>query len=227
MPVVERPPVGLPPLNPPVPPPVVEAPVECAAFQNAGSATDGDINVNLGTEFQTITGFGGINMPGWIADLTTEQVDTAFGRGPGQLGLSILRVRVAFDAANFALEVPTARRAVAYGAKVMATPWTPPPNLKDNNNIVAGELLRENYGAYADHLISFRDFMEANEVPIEVISVQNEPDIEVTYESCASTLTCGGTFGAATASSPKTDKSASADTSCPSIRNSCARATCA
>lgn len=165
-------------------PSVVEPPVQCTAVPNNGSLTDGDINVDLATEFQTIFGFGGINVPGWIADLTPEQVDTAFGRGPGQLGLTILRVRVPFDPDDFEGEVPSAQRAVSLGARVMASPWTPPPELKNNDDTVAGELERENYGAYADHLMAFREHMAFKGVPLEAISVQNEPDIEVDYESC-------------------------------------------
>jgi glucuronoarabinoxylan endo-1,4-beta-xylanase len=184
-PTEEEPPVEEPPVEePPTDPSGLEPPIECAPFVNPGSPDDGDINVNLGTEFQTISGFGGINVPGWIADLTPEQVETAFGRGPGQLGLSILRVRIPFDPNQFAAEVPTAQRAVALGAKVMASPWTPPANLKTSNDTVGGELVPANYGAYADHLMSFRDFMAQSGVTLEAISVQNEPDIVVDYESC-------------------------------------------
>jgi glucuronoarabinoxylan endo-1,4-beta-xylanase len=147
-------------------------------------AVAGAVNVDLGVEFQSISGFGGINVPGWIDDLTPEQVDTAFGTGPEHIGMSILRVRVPYDPAEFELEVPAAARAVALGAKVIASPWTPPPALKSNADIVGGELLREEYGAYADHLLSFRDFMADSGVPLHAISVQNEPDISVTYESC-------------------------------------------
>jgi O-glycosyl hydrolase len=145
----------------------------------------GDINVDLTSSFQLIRGFGGINMPGWIPDLTPEQVDTAFGNGPGQIGMSILRVRVPYDPEQFALEVPSAARAVELGATVIASPWTPPAALKSNADIVGGSLLADSYAAYADHLLSFRDFMESNGVPIYALSVQNEPDIEVTYESCS------------------------------------------
>jgi O-glycosyl hydrolase len=177
-----------------VPLPVFEPPVECVAFANAGALDDGDINIDLATEFQTISGFGGINVPGWIADLTPEQGQTAFGREPGELGLSLLRVRIPFDAADFEREVPTALRAVQLGARVMATPWTPPPDLKTNNNSVSGELVRANYGAYADHLLAFRDFMAESGVPLEAISVQNEPDIRVDYESCDWTAAQLGDF---------------------------------
>jgi glucuronoarabinoxylan endo-1,4-beta-xylanase len=78
----------------------------------------------------------------------------------------------------------TARRAAELGVKVVATPWTPPANLKTNGNVVSGELQRADYGAYADHLMSFVDFMQSNGVPLEAVSIQNEPDIEVDYDSC-------------------------------------------
>jgi len=164
--------------------PALEPPIACTPLGNSGSLTDTDINVNLATELQTISGFGGINVPGWIDDLTPEQAQTAFGRGADQLGLSLLRVRIPFDPDDFAAEVPTAQRALALGARVFATPWTPPANLKTNNNTVGGELARANYGAYAAHLLAFRDFMADNRVPLAALSLQNEPDIDVDYESC-------------------------------------------
>ena len=145
---------------------------------------DEDANIDLGTSHQRIAGFGGISVPGWIDDLTTQQVDQAFGNGPGQLGLSILRVRIPFDSGEFGREVPTAVRAISHGAIVLATPWTPPPQMKTNNNVVGGRLSPNSYGAYADHLLDFRDFMKSNGVPLYAISVQNEPDIDVDYESC-------------------------------------------
>ncbi len=151
---------------------------------NTGNASDGDANIDLDTEHQNISGYGGINVPGWIDDLTAEQADTAFGNGSGQIGMSLLRVRIPYDAAEFELEVPTAVRAVSHGAKVFATPWTPPASMKSNNDIVGGSLEPASYADYANHLLSFRDFMEENGVELEAISVQNEPDIDVDYESC-------------------------------------------
>ncbi|HMA93841.1 MAG TPA: hypothetical protein VKP30_14220 [Polyangiaceae bacterium] len=150
----------------------------------SGADKSGAVNINLATVYQNISGYGGINVPGWIDDLTEAQTETAFGNGSGQIGMSILRVRIPYDETKFKLEVPTAKHAVALGAKVFATPWTPPAKLKTNNNTVGGRLSAANYGAYAEHLLSFRDYMEENGVPIYAISVQNEPDITVDYESC-------------------------------------------
>lgn len=182
-PTSDEPPVEDPPREEPADP---EAPVLCTPLQNNGSTTDGDVNVILDTEFQTITGFGGVTMIPFFSGstLTPGQVDIAFGRGAGQLGLSILRYPISDDPNDWGEELPAAQRAVELGAMVFATPWTPAPNLKSNGNRIGGFLLPQNYGAYATHLLAFRDFMAQNDVPIEAISVQNEPDIAVNYQSC-------------------------------------------
>jgi glucuronoarabinoxylan endo-1,4-beta-xylanase len=163
-------------------------PVVCNIIPNGGSLTDGDANVDLGVELQRISGFGGMD-GGFYAELTAGQVDTAFGNGPGQLGLSIIRIRVPEAQANFNRSLPAAARATQLGATVLATPWTPPANLKSNNDTTGGSLNVASYGAYADHLLAFRDFMQSNGAPLYAISVQNEPDIQVTYESCDWTAT--------------------------------------
>ena len=155
----------------------------CDIIPNAGSLSDGDANIDLGAELQRISGFGGMD-GGFYAELTPAQVDTAFGNGPGQMGLSIIRIRVPEAQNNFGTSLAAASRAFQLGATVMATPWTPPANLKSNNSTTGGTLNVASYGAYADHLLSFRDFLQANGVPLYAISVQNEPDIQVTYESC-------------------------------------------
>jgi glucuronoarabinoxylan endo-1,4-beta-xylanase len=136
---------------------------------------------------QIIRGFGGQNMPGWndVGDLTADQVTKAFGTGDGQIGMSILRIRVPYDSTQFYLEVPTAQRVRALGiTTIFASPWTPPPSLKSNTNIVGGTLNPDMYAAYAAYLKSFADYMSGNGVPLYAISIQNEPDCNVTYESC-------------------------------------------
>lgn len=142
-------------------------------------------NIYLDSTQQVIRGFGGINMPGWIPDLTTAQVQEAFGTGTGQIGMTILRIRVSYDSSQFYLEVPTAKLAYSLGATIFASPWTPPAWMKSNDNIVGGTLDTNSYAAYAAHLKAFADYMSGNGVPLYAISVQNEPDASVTYESCS------------------------------------------
>jgi glucuronoarabinoxylan endo-1,4-beta-xylanase len=135
---------------------------------------------------QIISGFGGVNMPGWstVGDLSPAQVRQAYGTGDGQIGLSILRIRVPYDSTQFYLEVPTAALADSLGAAIMATPWSPPPSMKSNNNIVGGTLAPGSYAAFAEYLRSFVDYMSSHGAPLYAVSVQNEPDWNASYESC-------------------------------------------
>jgi glucuronoarabinoxylan endo-1,4-beta-xylanase len=135
---------------------------------------------------QSIRGFGAANILPWRPDMTTDQVLKAFGSGQGQLGFSILRLRIPYSgsAADFAAQVPTAKLAQSLGAIVFASPWTPPPAMKSSNDIVGGMLNESSYAAYAAHLKAFADYMAANGAPLYAVSLQNEPDATVTYESC-------------------------------------------
>ncbi|HSR17400.1 MAG TPA: hypothetical protein VLM39_04825, partial [Ignavibacteriaceae bacterium] len=140
--------------------------------------------IDLGSNQHIIRGFGGVNMPGWINDMTAAQMNTAFSTGTGQIGLSILRIRVPYDSSKFELEVPAAKLAHSLGAIIIASPWTPPPWMKSNNNIIGGTLNISAYSYYAAHLKSFADYMSAEGVPLYALSLQNEPDVNVNYESC-------------------------------------------
>ena len=143
------------------------------------------VNINAATEYQTITGFGGMNGVGWINDLTASQIETSFGSDAGQLGLSIMRLRIDPNSANWNQQVSTAVRARQLGAKLLATPWSPPAYMKTNNNLNnGGKLKTEYYDEYATHLLNFVDFMSRNGAPLYTVSVQNEPDWHPDYESC-------------------------------------------
>lgn len=140
--------------------------------------------IDMNATHQLVRGFGAANIVPWRPDMTAEETGKAFGTGDGQIGLSILRLRIPCDRSEFALNVPTAKRAYDLGVTIIASPWTPPPFMKSSNNIVGGYLLEEYYDDYALHLHSFVEFMSENGVHIYAVSVQNEPDVKVTYESC-------------------------------------------
>ncbi len=134
--------------------------------------------------FQTIAGFGGANMI-WGSDfLNAAEVKKVFGTDDGELGFSIMRVRVGMYESDWPALVSTLQEAMKYNVKIIASPWSPPPALKTNNNQVDGALKPENYGAYATHLNKFVEYMNAQGINIYSVSIQNEPDITVTYESC-------------------------------------------
>ncbi|MEV6235104.1 discoidin domain-containing protein [Lentzea sp. NPDC051838] len=61
--------------------------------------------------------------------------------------------------------------------KVMATPWSPPAWMKTNDSLVGGQLKDDPkiYDAYARYLVKFVQAYTRAGVPIDFLSVQNEP----------------------------------------------------
>ena len=139
--------------------------------------------VYLDSTKQVISGFGANNIVPWRPDMTADEIQKAFGTGDGQIGFSVLRLRVPWDQNEFSLNVTTPLAAQNMGVKIIASPWTAPPEMKTNNNIVGGRLSDTSYASYAEHLKSFSDYLAANGIQLSAISVQNEPDVNVNYES--------------------------------------------
>lgn len=142
-------------------------------------------SINFGSAAQTIEGFGGATA--WLPALSSAQASTLFGNANNnEIGLSILRVRIdPAGSGNWGTELSNAKLAQSNGAIVIATPWTPPASMKSNGSTVAGELNTSQYGAYASYLNSFVSYMRNGGVSLYGISMQNEPDANVTYESCS------------------------------------------
>ncbi|NYF80855.1 glycoside hydrolase family 30 beta sandwich domain-containing protein [Granulicella arctica] len=140
--------------------------------------------VDFGSSVQTIRGFGGSTA--WMPELTTDQANALFSNGDNQqMGLSILRVRIdPGGSANWSTELANAQEAQARGASIIATPWTPPASMKSNDSTIGGTLNTGSYAAYATYLNSFATYMSNGGVSLYGISMQNEPDASVTYESC-------------------------------------------
>ncbi|MFL6142201.1 MAG: RICIN domain-containing protein [Labedaea sp.] len=59
--------------------------------------------------------------------------------------------------------------------KVMASPWSAPAWMKDNNSLDQGFLQSQYYGAYGQYFAKYVQAYQANGVPIDYVSAQNEP----------------------------------------------------
>lgn len=140
--------------------------------------------VDPATTFQTISGFGGANQMWGTQFMEPAEISAAFGTGVNDLGLSIFRVRISSNSQEWPLILESAQAAQSHGAKILASPWSPPAALKSNDSDVGGFLPPENYEAFKNHINAFIQYMADNDVDIHAVSVQNEPDIEVSYESC-------------------------------------------
>jgi O-glycosyl hydrolase len=140
------------------------------------------VTVNTSTVYQRVAGFGGMANAWNSPVLTGEDIDLLYG--PQGLGYNVFRIMIYPDPARWETIVSAAQGAQSYGAIILASPWTPPAALKSNKALSGGYLLPGQYGAYAEHLKSFVQFMQEKGVTINALSLQNEPDIKVDYDSC-------------------------------------------
>jgi glucuronoarabinoxylan endo-1,4-beta-xylanase len=164
----------------------------------------GQCSVNWNDVHQRIDGFGGgvVFLTDVSDPVSATFMNTAFGTNANQLALTLLRVRID-PTTNWVAALADAQKAVALGAGVLATPWTPPASMKSNGVLTNGSLLPSQYANYASYLNNFAGYMASNGTPLRAISVQNEPDWPATYESCVWSgtqfenffLTNAGSFG--------------------------------
>ena len=68
---------------------------------------------------------------------------------------------------------------------IMASPWSPPPWMKTNNQMNHGGKLKEKFqDTWAEYYCKYIEFYERDGVPIWGISVQNEPEAVQIWDSC-------------------------------------------
>ncbi len=158
---------------------------------NNVATVEASVSISGNDNKQVIQGFGCATVftPPNTSALTSEEFDRLFGSANGQVGLNTLRIRIATDDAWRATELNYAKLAIQRGAKVFASPWSPPANMKTNNSLIKGKLIPDSAAAYAKYLNDFALYMANNGAPLYAVSVQNEPDWEPNYEGCVWTAT--------------------------------------
>ena len=59
--------------------------------------------------------------------------------------------------------------------KIIATPWSPPVWMKNNNSAVGGSLQTQYYDVYSKYFVKYIGAMKANGITIDAVTPQNEP----------------------------------------------------
>jgi glucuronoarabinoxylan endo-1,4-beta-xylanase len=160
------------------------------ALSTPAVASAADVVVSPNELQQRIDGFGASSA--WENGYNdANDPVTLFSTTKGA-GLSLFRVRI--DPYNpgttTPAEIAMAKTAQGMGVGVWATPWTPPGADKtgcseDGGCVVEGTL--SNPSAWASTLASYVTYMKNNGINLLAVSSQNEPDANVTYESCVYT----------------------------------------
>ena len=69
-------------------------------------------------------------------------------------------------------------RAVNPALYLLASPWSPPGWMKDNNSMLGGTIRRRYLGAYANYFTKFVQAYGAEGVPVQAVTTQNELDTD-------------------------------------------------
>ena len=156
--------------------------------------------INGSTTYQTIDGFGAASA--FLGTVPTGIINTLYS--PSSIGLKYIRtgiipdltsctsyfsdcVSVSSGATISAADLTNVQAAVAQGAVVWGSSWSPPASMKDNGVYGAGGNMignSSNYTTLAADLASWVTFMAGHGIPVYAISVQNEPSVSEAYPSC-------------------------------------------
>jgi O-glycosyl hydrolase len=161
-----------------------------AATLTVDTSSGTPVSVNWTDVHQTIEGFGAAaafqNGNPWTAEeadllycgATVQQPCTQ----PG-IGLTLLRIRMLYDGTY--PYVNQAQMALARGARVWGAPWTAPAVWKTNNDVNnGGYLLAADYPNWANYLSHYVTTLKNTYgIPLYAISVQNEPNLSIGYDS--------------------------------------------
>jgi len=92
----------------------------------------------------------------------------------GQTDTNLDLFSIAHDQADI---IPLVKQALQLNPqlKIMANPWSPPGWMKDSGSMIGGSLLPSMYGAFALYFVKYLQAYQAAGVPVNYISLQNEP----------------------------------------------------
>ncbi|MEK6541037.1 MAG: glycoside hydrolase family 30 beta sandwich domain-containing protein [Pseudomonadota bacterium] len=165
------------------------------------------ILVDPAQRYQTIAGFGAAitDSSAWLIQrrMSVAQRDALmadlFGPAPG-IGLGATRLtigasdfsRTHYSYADGPLGAPTdlspvdvdvlptirAARALNPQLTIIASPWSAPASMKSSGRLIGGTLNAAAYPNFAGYLRDYLVGMGARGVPIDALTIQNEPDFE-------------------------------------------------
>jgi len=151
----------------------------------------------------TLTGGSAMHLRNMEKSKRAALLKELFGSGKQDIGVSYLRISLGasdLDPAPFSYNdlpkgetdpdikqfsiakdreflIPVLKEILAInpGIKILASPWSPPAWMKNNNATKGGELLPEYYHSYAIYLAKYIQAMASEGIAIDALTIQNEP----------------------------------------------------
>ena len=151
----------------------------------------------------TLTGGSAMLMHYMSDTARADLLQELFGRKEENLGVSYIRLSIGasdMDAAPFSYDdlaqgetdidlahfnlsqdtlhlIPVLKEILKISPKIkiLGSPWSPPVWMKDNGDTRGGSLLEKYYPVYANYFVKYIKAMGDNGIPIDAITIQNEP----------------------------------------------------
>jgi len=151
----------------------------------------------------SLTGGSALHLNNMNASARESILNELFGEGEGKIGVSYLRVSVGasdLDPAPFSYnELPAGQTdesmekfsldpdrehlipvlkeilEIYPDLKILGSPWSAPTWMKTSKSTIGGRLMPEYYDAYALYFVKYIQGMADEGIPIDAITVQNEP----------------------------------------------------
>ncbi|MCC6494572.1 MAG: hypothetical protein IT424_16295 [Pirellulales bacterium] len=123
---------------------------------------------------QTGVGLNYLRVPIGASDFTAGGFYTYNDNPPGGSDELQMQFSVAHDDAYIVPRLQEARL-LNPALRLMGSPWTAPAWMKTNNSLTGGSLAQRWEASYARYLAEFIQAYEARGLPIDAITVQNEP----------------------------------------------------
>jgi glucuronoarabinoxylan endo-1,4-beta-xylanase len=182
----------------------------CSSNQllHAAAPASVTVTVNFGQPLQTIQGFGASipwvagNLNNFSAADQTTILNALYSTTQPSAALSWVRVHTFmcqfnpshgtynFNDPLIQDQVSWANRVrTTYGvSNVWASNWTPPAWMKSGGSCAGGSLLPQYYADYANaQVLWLQNWQAATGNAVNVLSLQNEPSTDVSYDSCTFT----------------------------------------
>jgi O-glycosyl hydrolase len=165
-----------------------------ASLWNGTDAVASVASVNVAETHQTMEGFGA-SIAWWYGELFSHpKKEEIYSLIFSDLGVDILRLRNIYGkSTRFDIFEEIVNKMYFYSdntPSILLTSWTPPVDLKSNNNLNnGGTLKKENgqyvYGKFAKYWIDALNAYNAVGIQPTYISIQNEPSYVATTEETA------------------------------------------
>ena len=168
-----------------------------------GTAQTGDITVDPTKQHQIVDGFGLADT--WQGSSST-QMQTLLWDPVNGIGLTLLRMGIESTSGKSVLmgnagiaDGKACKQFSGDDCKIWAAPWSPPANMKGNNNVngnsanactatATSRLNTASYDAWATLLAAFPAYYKQQSgLDMYALSAQNEPDWNPNYEACCYT----------------------------------------